>query len=121
LTTKPPRAATRRARSVETEGVWQLRRGATRPAEGRAPAILGREGTSYSNPYRYTIERVWWDGRIVYASEQGELDIHPKKVKVAQEYQIVYSVRLDGGGSSGRAPSRSGSRASATSTIPCRG
>lgn len=54
-----------------------------------------REGATYNNPYRYTIERVWWDGRIVYATEQGELDIDPTKVKVAQEYQIVYSVRLD--------------------------
>ena len=31
----------------------------------------------------------------MYASEQGELDIDPRRVKVAQEYQIVYSVRLD--------------------------
>ena len=35
-----------------------------------------------------------FDGRVIFATEQGEVDVDPKKVTVAQEYQIVYSVRL---------------------------
>jgi hypothetical protein len=58
-------------------------------------AKADREDVTYNNPYRYKIERVWCDGKVVYASEQGELEIDPEKVKVAQEYQLVYSVQLD--------------------------
>lgn len=77
------------------EGVWELRNGIARNASPRPKRIEHREDVDYSNPYRYKIERVWWDGKIVFASEQGELDVDPAKVKVAQEYQIVYSVTLD--------------------------
>jgi len=78
----------------ETEGVWQFRAGVARRApKGRGRAA--RERLTYNNPYRYKIERVWWDGKIVYASEQGELEVDPKKVKVAQEYQVVHAVSLD--------------------------
>ena len=79
--------------SDEAEGVWQLRAGKAQRA-GKVPRKRHRENVTYNNPYRYKIERVWWDGKIVYASEQGELDIDPKKVKVAQEYQLVYAVAL---------------------------
>jgi hypothetical protein len=64
-------------------------------ASPRSKHIKHREDVDYNNPYRYKIERVWWDGKIVFASEQGKLDVDPKKVKVAQEYQIVYKVGLD--------------------------
>ena len=83
------------ARSLATEGVWQLRAGTPRRVSRVKAARSGRERVTYSNPYRYKIERVWWNGKIVYATEQGEVDVDPKKVKVAQEYQVVYSVRLD--------------------------
>ena len=78
----------------QAEGVWQLRRGKATHAS-KLPKKGAREDVTYNNPYRYKIERVWWDGKIVYASEQGELEIDPKKVKVAQEYQIVHAVSLD--------------------------
>ena len=78
----------------ETEGIWQLRRGKASRA-GKLPRKGAREDVTYNNPYRYKIERVWWNGTIVYASEQGELEVDPKKVKVAQEYQLVYKVALD--------------------------
>ena len=55
----------------------------------------GVEALSYNNPFRQEIERVWFDGKIVYAVDVGEVDVDPAKVKVAQEYQIVYSVDLD--------------------------
>jgi hypothetical protein len=80
---------------TEVEGVWILRNGMAKEAPPRPKAITHREHVDYNNPYRYKIERVWWDGKIVFASEQGELEIDPKKVKVAQEYQLVYKVALD--------------------------
>lgn len=80
---------------TDVEGVWVLRDGKAREASPRPKRIAHREDVDYSNPYRYKIERVWWDGKVVFASEQGELDVDPAKVKVAQEYQIVYSVALD--------------------------
>src|SRR6266542_2660628 len=79
----------------DVEGVWVLRDGKAHAASPRPKRIAHREDVDYSNPYRYKIERIWWDGKIVFASEQGELDVDPAKVKVAQEYQIVYDVALD--------------------------
>ena len=81
--------------SKAIEGIWELRAGMVRTVPPRKKRIQHREDVDYNNPYRYNIERVWWDGKIVYASEQGELEVDPKKVKVAQEYQLVYRVSLD--------------------------
>lgn len=92
----------------DTEGVWVIRGGQPRP-KGPGKEPRGQvEDLDYSNPYGYTIERVWWDGRVVFATELGELDIDPERVKVAQEYQVVYSVQLtaDGKLRSGTEPER---------------
>ena len=80
---------------TEVEGVWILKNGMAHKAPALRKQIKHREHVDYNNPYRYKIERVWWDGKIVFASEQGELEVDPKKVKVAQEYQLVYKVALD--------------------------
>src|SRR5213593_1041801 len=89
------------------EGHWEIRRGRIR-AKPRKTKARGVEPLTYSNPYRYSIERVWFDGRVIFATEQGEVDVDPKKVKVAQEYQIVYKVRLQRNGrlAAGREPDR---------------
>jgi len=79
----------------DVEGVWVLKAGVARTVSPRPKRIRHREDVDYNNPYRYKIERVWWDGKIVFASEQGELEVDPKRVKVAQEYQLVYAVALD--------------------------
>jgi hypothetical protein len=95
-------------RSVRaTEGVWEMRHGRVRLKPGRNKA-RPVEDLHYNNPYGYKIERVWFDGRVVFATEQGELEIDPKKVKVAQEYQIVYAVKLTPRGrlAGGREPKR---------------
>ena len=77
----------------KTEGTWEIRHGRvyakTRPNNRRSV-----EDLHFNNPYGYKIERVWFDGRVIFATEQGEVDVDPKKVKVAQEYQIVYAVKL---------------------------
>jgi len=77
----------------KTEGKWEIRHG--RVSAKKRPNKLRRvEDLHYNNPYSYEIERVWFDGRVVFATEQGEVDVDPKKVKVAQEYQIVYAAKL---------------------------
>lgn len=91
---------------MKTDGVWTIRRGKPR-AKRRPRDPLGKvERLEYNNPYGYDIERVWFDGKIIYASEQGELDVDPRKVKVAQEYQIVYGVTLGRDGKPVREPRR---------------
>ena len=77
----------------KTEGTWEIRHGRV-SAKARANKLRSVEDLQYNNPYRYKIERVWFDGRVIFATEQGEVDVDPKKVKVAQEYQIVYAVKL---------------------------
>ena len=64
------------------------------------------ERLDYSNPFRQNLERVWSDGKVIYAAELGELDIDPSLVKVAQEYQIVYRVELDERGKPKSPPER---------------
>jgi hypothetical protein len=81
---------------LESDGVWVIHGGHATPKAARTgdprPDI---EALDFNNPYGYDIERVWFQGKIVFASEQGELDIDETKVKVAQEYQVVYSVELN--------------------------
>jgi hypothetical protein len=80
---------------MKSDGVWEIRKGKPRP-KARAKRTLGHiEALTFNNPYGYDIERVWFDGKVIYASEQGEVDIDERKVKVAQEYQIVYAVALN--------------------------
>lgn len=66
----------------------------------------GVEALDYNNPFGQNVERVWFDGQIVYAIEAGELDLDETKEKVAQEYQIVYDVELDAQGKLARDPDR---------------
>jgi len=92
-------------RAEPSEGLWEIHAGVP-----RAKKVVRKIGTvedlHYNNPYGYTIERVWFDGRVIYATEQGEVDVDPKKVKVAQEYQIVYAVKLNAKGTLVREPDR---------------
>src|SRR5581483_172489 len=66
----------------------------------------GVEALTYNNPFGQLFERVWFDGRIVFALEAGEVEVDPDRVKVAQEYQIVYAVELDERGKLRRPPER---------------
>jgi hypothetical protein len=92
----------------ETEGVWQIRAGVPRARARKRNAARRVEELNYNNPYGYKIERVWFDRRVVFATELGDVDVDPRKVKVAQEYQVVYSVKLTRTGklSGGREPER---------------
>ena len=80
---------------MTSDGVWEIRKGEPRRKARPKDPLGDVEQLDYNNPYGYEIERVWFDGKVIYASEQGEVDIDETKVKVAQEYQIVYSVQLN--------------------------
>ncbi len=93
-------------RDVEPEGVWEIRGGeAKEKARPRDPAGATAP-LDYNNPFGYEIERVWFDRRVIFATEQGEVDVDESKVKVAQEYQVVYAVALDEHGKLRTAPDR---------------
>ena len=94
-----------RVSPTEEEGVWCVSEGDPQ----RRPRVEtfradGTENLTYNNPYELEIERVWFDGKVVYAVESGEVEIefdrdrNPEGNKVAQEYQVVYSVKLDENG-----------------------
>jgi hypothetical protein len=89
---------------IEGEG-WTVADGVAAPDS----AVLGYNGAgverlTYNNPYGQTMERVWWDGRIVYAVDLGQVDLDVARVKVAQEYQPVYSAELDESGHAASPP-----------------
>lgn len=75
---------------------WQFAAGHI-STSGSAPGYTanGVERLDYNNPFGQNMERVWFDGKLVFALDVGEVEVDPTKVKVAQEYQIVYSVNLD--------------------------
>ena len=100
-----------------TEGVWEIHAGVPR-AKKPTKKISSVEDLHYNNPYGYTIERVWFDGKVVFATEQGEVDVDPKKIKVAQEYQIVYAVRLNAKGTLVREPDRVAGQLNIYDSIP---
>src|SRR5216683_1955889 len=60
----------------------------------------GIEALTYNNPFGQVMERVWFDGKVVFAVDLGKVVVDPAEVKVAQEYQPVYAVELDDAGRS---------------------
>ena len=89
------------------EGAWTVSDGV--PSEQSARQIYRSDGVeylTYSNPFGQNLERVWFDDQVVFALELGEVDVDPAMVKVAQEYQIVYSVDLDRNGKLDGEPER---------------
>ena len=99
----------------EEEGVWGVIHGqAVRQRASEPFRPEGVEDLTYNNPYSLEIERVWFNGKVVYAVETGEVEIefdddrNARGNKVAQEYQVVYDVELDERGKlkDGREPER---------------
>jgi len=86
----------------EEAGVWSV-------ADGEVVGLAGAETfradgverLTYNNPYGLEVERVWFDGKVVFAVECGEIELEFDKNlvacgnTVAQEYQVVYAVDLD--------------------------
>jgi len=82
----------------ETEGDgWTILNGRVSKGENQqAFRNDGIEPLAYNNPFAQGIERVWFDDMITFALDSGELEIDEAgDIKVAKEYQCVYSVELD--------------------------
>jgi hypothetical protein len=99
---KAPAGDENQADAAEDAGVWCLEDGKpTRKPRGATYDDEGVERLTYSNPFDLEIERVWFDGKVVYAVESGEVELEfdedrvCRDNKVAMEYQVVYAVDLD--------------------------
>jgi len=80
----------------EIEGPnWIVSAGDVRRGTSTAWRSDGIEALTFNNPFGQVMERVWFDGKVVYAVDLGAVDVDPALVKVAQEYQIVYAIELD--------------------------
>ena len=110
----------KKSTKLKSDGVWAIHKGEPRPKSRKKARLRNVEPLTFNNPYSYDIERVWFDGKVIYASEQGELDIDETKVKVAQEYQIVYSVTLNARRKlkGGKAPKRVKGQLNIYDTVP---
>jgi hypothetical protein len=94
-------------RITTEEGPATIDAGELRPARSSPPFREdGVEALTYDNPFGVDIEQAWFDHKLVYAADAGEVDIDPNRVKVAQEYQIVYAVQLDENGKLNGEPER---------------
>jgi hypothetical protein len=89
-----------------TEGIWKIDHGTPSEADSRDAWRDDTEKLTYSNPFGQEVEQVWFDGKVAFAVELGELDADPEHVKVAQEYQVVYDVQLGEDGKPAREPER---------------
>ena len=85
----------------ENEGPnWTVSAGEVSRGRQSAWRADGVEAVTFNNPFGQVMERVWFDGKTVFAIDLGRVAVDPAQVKVAQEYQIVYSVELDADGRS---------------------
>jgi hypothetical protein len=83
----------------EVEGPdWQVAGGEVTRGRQAAWRSDGVEALTFNNPFGQVMERVWFDGKVVFAVDLGEVEVDPARVKVAQEYQVVYAVELDENG-----------------------
>jgi len=97
-TLKATQAASNAPGLDETEGDgWLIQDGKVSQGPGGKQFVdSGAESLTYNNPFGQSIERVWYNGKIVYALDAGELELDEVgDLQVAQEYQIVYKVDLD--------------------------
>jgi hypothetical protein len=94
--TAPPRPQSGKPSVDEAEGPnWVVTGGSVTRGHEAAWRADGVEALTYNNPFGQVMERVWFDGKVVFAVDLGRVAVDPAEVKVAQEYQIVYSVELD--------------------------
>jgi hypothetical protein len=85
------------------------------PAAWRSDAI---EALTYNNPFGQVMERVWFDGKVVYAVDLGKVIVDPANVKVAQEYQVVYAAELAEDGRAIGEPERVEGQLNIYDTVP---
>ena len=93
---QPSTPASSPAAVQENEGPdWTVAAGEVSRGRQAAWRSDGIEALTFNNPFGQVMERVWFDGKVVYAVDRGRVIVKPSEVKVAQEYQPVYAVQLD--------------------------
>lgn len=103
----------------ETEGPnWAVDGGAVHRGTGPAWRSDGIEALTFNNPFGQVMERVWFDGKVCFAVDLGPVIVDPAEVKVAQEYQPVYSVQLDERGRSVGVPEHVEGQLNIYDTVP---
>jgi hypothetical protein len=103
----------------EAEGPnWVVTGGMVTRGHGAAWRGDKVEALTYNNPFGQVMERVWFDGKVVFAVDLGRVAVDPAEVKVAQEYQLVYSVELDEEGRSSRPPEQPEGQLNIYDTVP---
>jgi hypothetical protein len=95
----PPPAPAQRGDALppsETEGPnWVVKGGEARRGQPTAWRADGVEALDFNNPFGQIMEKVWFEGQVVYAVDLGKVELDPTLNQVAQEYQPVYAVTLD--------------------------
>ena len=115
----PARGASGGTTVEEIEGPnWTVRGGEIGRGGQSAWRADGVEALTYNNPFGQVMERVWFDGKMVFAIDLGAVTVDPAEVKVAQEYQIVYSVELDENGRSAGEPDKVEGQLNIYDTVP---
>ena len=103
----------------EAEGPnWDVDGGSVSRGTGPAWRADGIEALTFNNPFGQVMERVWFDGKVCFAVDLGAVVVDPVKVKVAQEYQPVYSVQLDENGRSVGIPEHVDGQLNIYDTVP---
>jgi hypothetical protein len=117
----PKPAATRGADVVvaESEGPnWTVTGGEVGRGTRAAWRGDGVEALTYNNPFGQVMERVWFDGKVVFAVDLGAVVVDPSNVKVAQEYQPVYAAELGEDGRTVRPPEQVPGQLNIYDTVP---
>jgi hypothetical protein len=81
---------------VQESNDWIVRDGELDTGAGQRQFVSDHEALTYNNPFKQSVERVWFDGKIVYAVDCGEVEGGSDKLKVAEEYAVVYGMKPDG-------------------------
>src|SRR5713101_664309 len=119
--TSSPAAATTSTSSTddEIEGPnWVVTAGEVERGTSTAWRSDGVEALTFNNPFGQVMERVWFDGKVVFAVDLGAVVVDPTQVKVAQEYQLVYAIELDEQGRHVGEPDRVEAQLNIYDTVP---
>jgi hypothetical protein len=118
----PPSASSQAAASAEPDEIegpnWTVTAGEVGRGGQSAWRGDGIEDLNYNNPFGQVMERVWFDGKVVFAVDLGEVAVDPAEVKVAQEYQPVYSAELGDDGHAVSPPKQVPGQLNIYDTVP---
>lgn len=119
----PPASAGRPVADVKPEAEiegrnWTVRAGEVARGHQSAWRGDGVEALTFNNPFGQLMERVWFDGKVVFAVDLGAVVVDPAVVTVAQEYQPVYTAELGEDGRALRPPEQVPGQLNIYDTVP---